>query len=206
MSLNILKSLSMSDTILERIILEIPKPEIESTGNVFHDLLSCVIEQQIHYRSTKKIFQKMLNAANLVNLAPDNFVSFEEKAFGNSKVSMSKYETINGILEFWQTNQIDWKSISDDKVVSLLSSIKGIGKWTIDMILLYTLQRPNVFPYDDFHLKQIMVNLYGLNRETKLKAQMLEVAHYWGENKSLAVLYLLAWKDFNKKQIGIRLN
>jgi DNA-3-methyladenine glycosylase II len=87
---------------------------------------------------------------------------------------------------------------SDNEVVKELSSIKGIGKWTIDMILLYTLNRPNVFPYEDFHLKQIMVSLYGLNEKVKLKAQMLAVAENWGEQKSLAVLYLLAYKQYNK--------
>jgi DNA-3-methyladenine glycosylase II len=67
------------------------------------------------------------------------------------------------------------------------------------MILLYTLERPNVFPYDDFHLKQIMISLYNLNPKVRLKAQMLEVADNWGNQKSLAVLYLLAYKEFNKK-------
>ena len=64
------------------------------------------------------------------------------------------------------------------------------------MILLYTLQRPNIFPYDDFHLKQIMVSLYGLDGNAKLKAQMLEISEMWDKQKSLAVLYLLAYKKY----------
>ena len=63
------------------------------------------------------------------------------------------------------------------------------------MILLYTLQRPCVFPFDDFHLKQVMTTLYGLNPKAKLKAQMLEIAEKWENQQSLAVLYLLAWKN-----------
>jgi DNA-3-methyladenine glycosylase II len=53
-----------------------------------------------------------------------------------------------------------------------------------------------VFPYDDFHLKQIMVSEYGLNEKVKLKAQMLAVAEKWGNEKSLAVMYLLDWKKY----------
>ena len=90
--------------------------------------------------------------------------------------------------------------MNDAEVVAHLSSIKGIGKWTIDMILLYTLQRPNVFPYDDFHVKEIMVKRYGLNPNSRLKAQMLDISEAWGTHKSLAVKYLLAWKDYNKKK------
>ncbi len=192
------ENISVSDEILEKIIDEIPKPEINSTNNVFHDLISCILEQQIHYRSTKNIFQKMLNASGLERLTPDNFHQFEEKAFGNIKLSIRKYETVLRVLEFWAENNIDWFLLTDLEVIEKLSSINGIGKWTIDMILLYSLNRANVVPYDDYHLKQVMVSLYNLDPQLKLKAQMVEVSENWGEKKSLAVLYLLAWKQHNK--------
>ena len=194
------------DLVLKNIINTIPEPQIISTHNVFHDLMSCILEQQIHYRSTKKIFQKMLNTASLEILTPENLPQFEEKAFSTIKLSIGKYETILRIVEFWNennraTNRINWQELNDEEVIEKLSSIKGIGKWTIDMILLYTLQRPNVFPYDDSHLKEIMVKLYCLDPNVKLKAQMIDISNTWGEHKSLAVKYLLAWKEFNKKTI-----
>lgn len=192
--------LTENDAVLGNIIATIPEPQIQSTNNVFHDLMSCILEQQIHYRSTKNIFQKMLNTASLDILTPENFAQFEEKAFSNIKLSIGKYETVLRIIEFWNENTIKWQALNDDEVIVKLSSIKGVGKWTIDMILLYTLQRPNVFPYDDFHLKEIMVKLYGLDPNVKLKAQMIDISNAWGEHKSLAVLYLLAWKEFNKKK------
>lgn len=102
-------------------------------------------------------------------------------------------------IEYWNNNTLDFNELSDDEVIKKLSSIKGIGKWTVDMILLYTLQRPNIFPYDDFHLKQIMITLYNLDPNTKLRAQMLEIAEKWGNQKSLAVLYLLSWKKLQQK-------
>lgn len=192
------KTLSQSDKILEKIIGSIDEPNIKSTHDVFFDLMSCVLEQQIHYRSTKKIFQKMLDKAGLSTLTPANFAQFEDKAFVGIKLSSNKYETLLNVLSFFKTNQINWQLLTDEEITLKLASIKGIGQWTIDMLLLYTLQRPNVFPYDDFHLKQIMVNLYHLNPKVKLKAQLLEIASHWGENKSLAVKYLLAWKTYHK--------
>lgn len=191
--------LAESDVILGKVMLEIPMPVIDSTHDVFHDLMSCVIEQQIHYRSTKKVFQRMLDAANLTRLTLDNFHKFEEKAFPTAKIADAKAETINRILAFWAANDIDWLSLNEQEVTAQLTSIKGIGQWTIDMILFYTLGRENVFPCDDFHLKQIMVSLYGLNEKVKLKAQMLAVAAAWGEQKSLATLYLLAYKKSRKE-------
>jgi DNA-3-methyladenine glycosylase II len=199
MTENKMLQLTENDAILKSIISTIPEPQFRSTNNVFHDLMSCILEQQIHYRSTKKVFQKMLNTASLEILTPENFSQFEEKAFSNIKLSTEKYETLLRIIEFWNGNKINFHELKDEEIISTLSSIKGIGKWTIDMILLYTLQRPNVFPCDDFHLKEIMIKLYSLDPNVKLKAQMIDVSNAWEEHKSLAVKYLLAWKEFNKK-------
>jgi DNA-3-methyladenine glycosylase II len=195
----VLKRLSESDEVLKKIIQTIPSPTIESTNAVFHDLMSCVLEQQIHYRSTKKIFQKMLQSADIDKLTLENFAQFEKSSFANAKLAIGKLETIERVIDFFTVNKTHWQLLNDAEVAEKLSSIKGIGKWTIDMILLYTLQRPDVFPYDDFHLKEIMVKLYGLNPNVKLKAQMLDISEAWGAHKSLAVKYLLAWKEFNKK-------
>lgn len=194
MTLETEKTLAKNDPILEKIILQIPKPEIETTNDVFHDLMSCIIEQQIHYRSTKRIFAKALERASIDHLTIDNFHLIEKHSLSQIKLAMGKYETMMSFIEYWGNNNKDFNTLSDDEVIAELSSIKGIGKWTINMILLYTLNRPNIFPYDDFHLKQIMVSLYGLNEKVKLKAQMLAIADNWGEQKSLAVLYLLAYK------------
>jgi DNA-3-methyladenine glycosylase II len=73
MTLNNEKILAKKDPILESIILQIPKPVIESTNDIFHDLMSCIIEQQIHYRSTKRIFAKALERASIDHLTIDNF-------------------------------------------------------------------------------------------------------------------------------------
>ena len=196
----VLKRLSESDEVLKKIIQTIPTPTIKSTTDVFHDLMSCVLEQQIHYRSTKRIFQKMLQSADIERLTLENFDQFEKSSFANAKLAIGKLETIERVIDFFTVNKTHWQLLNDAEITEKLSSIKGIGKWTIDMILLYTLQRPDVFPYDDFHLKEIMVKLYGLNPNVKLKAQMLDVSEAWGEHKSLAIKYLLAWKEFNKKK------
>ena len=188
------------DEKLASIIQELPEPYIQSSGNVFHDLMSCVLEQQIHYRSTKKVFEKMLQSAGITLLSPDNSETFEEKAFDKAKLSQSKYETVLEVLDLLDKNKPDWQNLNDAEVRARLSTIKGIGSWTIDMILLYTLQRPDIFPADDFHLKQIMTTLYELDPKQKLKAHMKAIAEGWGAHKSLAVLYLLAWKESQKNK------
>ncbi len=186
--------LVQSDPILGKIILQITKPIIISSEDVFHDLMSCILEQQIHYRSSKKIFAKALERAGISKLSLDNFNLLEKHSLPHLKLSQAKAETMILFVEYWKSNTRNFLKLTNEEVITELSSIKGIGKWTIDMILLYTLQRPDVFPYDDFHLKEIMQKLYGLNPISKLKAQMFGIAEHWGNQKSLAVLYLLESK------------
>lgn len=194
--------LAENDPILKELIQQLPRPEIASTQDVFHDLMSCLVEQQIHYRSTKRIFAKALERAGIDRLTVDNFPTFEKHALSPIKLAMGKYEAMLGFLDYWKNNALDFTALSDQEVVHELSAIKGIGQWTIDMILLFTLNRPNVFPADDYYLKQSMVALYGLNEKVKLKAQMVDIAEHWGTYKSLAVLYVLAHKK-SKTGIGL---
>lgn len=156
--------------------------------------MSCVIEQQIHYRSTKKTFEKLLSFTSIELLTPSNFHEFEKLALPRVKLSERKYETIAAVLSFFEGTSVQWNELSDDDVRVHLSSIKGIGNWTIDMILLYTLQRPDIFPSDDYHLKQIMTTVFGLNPNSRLKKQMQEVSEQWKPNRSSFVLKLLEAK------------
>lgn len=186
------------DSILKQVVAPLEVPFFASTNQVFHDVISCIIEQQIHYRSSKKIFANALKRSGIAYVTPENFHLFELHGISNLKMSMNKYETLLRFVEYWSNQSKDFFALTDEEVIKELSSIKGIGQWTIDMVLLYTLKRPNIFPVDDFHIKQVMIYLYQLDPKNKLKSQMLQIAEKWGSQKSLAVLYLLEWKKQNK--------
>ena len=193
-----LEYLKKQDPILKKVIATVPRPNFKSTENLFHDLISCVVEQQIHYRSTKNVFQKMLSHANLKTLTPQNFQEFEKRSVGIVKLSMKKQNTILNIIEWWNQHTIDWDLLSDEEVRNELNKIEGIGKWTVDMSLIYTLQRPDVFSFEDYHIKQVMSSLYELPPKSRLKAQMVEIVNTWKPYRSTAFLYLLEWKKQSK--------
>lgn len=200
MSEVITRHLSAKDPVLKTIISKIESIQTESTANVFHDLMSCIIEQQIHYRSTRKLFQKMLERAAIDQLTIHNFPTFEKKALAHSKLSNAKLKTIIRIVEFFQQNKIDWQNEDDETVRQLLSQIKGVGTFSIDMILLYTLQRENIFPVNDYHLRLIMTQVYNIDTSSRVAAQQKAIAAAWDPYRSYAVRYLLAWKEALKKE------
>ncbi|WP_367392105.1 DNA-3-methyladenine glycosylase [Lewinella sp. LCG006] len=196
MNKHILPYLKSKDKVLENVIETIPAPEIISTKNVFHDLMSCILEQQIHYRSTKKTFQRMLVAAEMNSLTPTNFEHFEALGLKDKKLSTQKYETLEQVVDYFENNTIHWEQLSDEEVRAILVNIKGISNWTADMILMYTLERDKVLPLDDYHLKQLMGRLYQVEGKKAMRA----VGEHWAPYQSWAVKYLFGWKEFHKKQ------
>ncbi|ANQ47950.1 DNA-3-methyladenine glycosylase 2 family protein [Flammeovirga sp. MY04] len=194
------KHLSEVDPILSNILHKVELEPIENTHSIFHDLMSCVIEQQIHYRSTKNIFKNLLANADITLLTLDNFPIFEEQALSQIKLSERKFETIHHTVTFFTEHSIDWLSLDDNEVRIHLKSIKGIGVWTIDMILLYSLERSNILSYDDFHLKNMMQKLYYPEREKVGKKELKLIGEKWAPFKSLAFLTLMQYKKDIKKR------
>lgn len=192
------KLLESDDKILHQIVQTIPPPNFISTKNVFHDLMSCLIEQQIHYRSTKKIFSKLLTKAGITHLTTDNFEQLEDNGLATYSLSMKKYEAIHEVRLFFEQQKINWEETSDTMIRKQLTNLKGVSHWTADMILLYTLGRPNIVPTGDYHFKQIMSKLYGFSPSLKVKKSIETIAQQWSPYQSLAVLYLLEWKNFHK--------
>jgi len=192
--------LAKQDTVLEQIIHTIPYPQIISTNNVFHDLMSLVVEQQIHYRSAKRIFQKALERAKLEELNIENIGVFITEGLSTLKVSEKKHDSIAEVIDFFENNQIQWSEKSNAEIHKLLTGVTGIGKKSVDMILLYTLQRPDIFIANDYHLKMIMESLYEIPSNAKLNAQIKTISTQWAPYRSTAVRYLLDWKTYQKKR------
>ncbi|MEM9919496.1 MAG: hypothetical protein AAF990_15440 [Bacteroidota bacterium] len=186
--------LSSKDDILQPILAKLSWKPVKSTNNVFHDLMSCIIEQQIHYRSSKKKFAKLLAAAALEELTPESFEVFEQAALPSVKLSARKYETMARTLDFFQNKQTDWQAMENDEVRNILSNIKGIGPWTIDMILMYTLERPDILPKGDHHLKGIIAKLYELDPSRTVASEIQRIGKNWSPYASTAVQCLWAWQ------------
>lgn len=183
-----------TDKILAPLINSIAFPSIKSTNNVFHDLIGCIIEQQIHYRSSKKTFKKMLNEAKINELSIDNYPMFDELSLSKKKLSQNKINALEGVLELFYNENINWSALSDKEVSNKLSEIKGIGKKTINMILIYTLERPNVFIPDDYHVQKTLLSLYPIDQSSKINKQISRYCDAWSPYKSYAFKYLEAYR------------
>ena len=185
-----------ADPVVARAAALAPLPLTESTGSVFHDVVSCLTEQQIHCRSTKRLFERALARAGIERVTPETFGAFATLGLAGVRLSQPRRDALAAAASFFASDRTDWHALPDDDVRQRLAAIPGVGPWTADMVLLYTLGRPDVFPEGDYHLRHAMAALYGIDAGPSARAvrERREIADGWRPHRSLAVRTLLAWR------------
>lgn len=87
--------------------------------------------------------------------------------------------------------------MSNEEINDLLTQIKGVGNWTVEMLLMFTLGREDIFPIDDLGIQNAMIKLYNIKIDSKkqLREKLLKFADKWSPYRTYACLHLWAWKD-----------
>jgi DNA-3-methyladenine glycosylase II len=116
-----------------------------------------------------------------------------------SGLSGAKSQYVKALAEFSLENDLSVeriKMLSDQEIINLLTQVKGIGVWTAQMLLIFSLNRPNIFPVDDLAIRIGMQQLYGLNSQgAQLKKEMIAIAEKWHPNKTIGTRYV--WLHIN---------
>jgi DNA-3-methyladenine glycosylase II len=98
---------------------------------------------------------------------------------------------LSAYWDIYNWSYLEWYKLSDDEIRSLLLEVEGIGSKTVEMILLYTFQRPDIFPIEDLQLKNVMKKVYEIDDKEDLESEMIYISDDWKPFRSTAVLYLL---------------
>lgn len=182
------------------LLSQIEMPDFSASGRVYHDLLESIVSQQLSVKVADVIFNRFLS------LFPDNYphpehvVTLEFDQLRSVGLSGQKAKYLQNVAHFALANdfrQIDWASMSDEEITSFLTQIKGVGKWTVQMLLMFTLARPDIFPADDLGIQQAMQRLFKIEEQNPrlLKIRMTELAEPWRPWRTVACRYLWRWKD-----------
>ena len=188
-----------ADPILATVLDRVTLAPLPGGRSVFGDLVGCLIDQQIPHRSRGTWMKKVTRLLDGAAPSPMNVFSIEEEDWNRAKLSNRKYHALRAFAAHWEAarwSELDWHHLPEEKIRTLLRPLPGIGPQTVDMLLLYTLRRPDIFPVGDYHLKPAMAELYDL--ETKpaaaLKHGMLNVAAAWAPYRSYGTRALLAYR------------
>jgi len=200
MSVNIqIKEHLVKDSLLKAIIDRVELKDIVQSENVFKELIESIISQQLSTKVASVITARFHILMGSDNPNPDLVMKFDHDARRSVGLSNQKAQYIHNIAVFWKENQLheqDWNSMEDEDIIKQLSQIKGVGTWTVQMILMFALCRMDIFPFDDLGIKQGMMQVYNLNSTGKtLIAEMQEIAEQWRPYRSVACRYIWRAKD-----------
>jgi DNA-3-methyladenine glycosylase II len=115
-------------------------------------------------------------------------------------LSNAKTSYVHNVARFAIDPGMDFKQLNkmtNEEIIEYLTQIKGVGKWTVEMLLMFTFGREDVFSADDLGIQNAMKKIYKLNhsKKKKLKESLLNISNKWSPYRSYACLHLWQWKD-----------
>lgn len=167
----------------------IGKAERKVDSDLFSSVVHHIIGQQISMKAQETVWSKIKEALGTVNA--DTVAAAGEEELRACGISFRKVSYIKDFAARVQSGAFDLEAVrkaSDEEAVRLLASLKGIGTWTAEMILLFCLERPDILSYDDLAIKRGITKLYGL--ETVDRATFEELRKRYSPYGSIASLYL----------------
>jgi len=173
---------------------------LEKKKNLCLYLCYSIMSQQLSTKVAIVIKKRFLDLYGGAEPTPHQIVEtpFEKlRAIGMSK---AKVNYVQNVAKFELESGMSHKKLSkmsDEDVIEYLMQIKGVGRWTAEMLLMFSLGREDLFSLGDLGLQQAVIGLYGLkNRKKKtLHQAILKIASQWSPYRTYACLYLWSWKD-----------
>lgn len=187
------------DRKLSKIVVE-ALPELSLHKNIPIRLMASIMSQQLSTKVAKVIFRRFLELYAGKEPTPAKVLATDPTVLRAIGLSNNKVSYILNVANFCIEHKITDKKLlqmSNEDIIELLTQIKGVGKWTVEMLLMFTLGREDVFAVDDLGIQQAMIKLYKLDNTDKkaLKEKMLLLSAKWSPYRTYACLHLWQWKD-----------
>jgi len=193
------KHLKRSDRVMRRLIPRFGEVRLTSRGDAFTTLSRSVVGQQISVKAAQSVWNRFSELArpNGGPLSPQVVAGLEVDALRGAGLSARKAEYLLDLATYFAGGRLhvnQWSQMPDELIIEELIEIRGIGRWTAEMFLIFHLMRPDVLPLDDLGLiKGISLNYFS--GESVSRAEAREVAEAWAPYRSVATWYL--WRSLD---------
>lgn len=196
------RRLSAADPVLGSIIRRHPRIALATRGDAFHTLARSIVGQQISLKAADSVWGRVQDACG--QLSPQSVMRRRMTTLRACGLSQRKVEYLRDLAAHFADGQVDparFAGCSDEEVIDYLTDIRGIGRWTAEMFLIFNLQRPDVLPLDDLGLLKAIERHYlpGSKPATLLKGEgrqrVVELAQRWIPYRSVATWYL--WRSLD---------
>jgi DNA-3-methyladenine glycosylase II len=194
-----------SDKILETIIFK-PIAIKKQSNDLYLHFLKAIIGQQLSTKAANTIWIRFENLFDDKYPKAEIILALDTEIIRSTGISYQKVNYLKNIAEFQILNNFNskgFKRMKTESLINLLTQIKGVGKWTVEMVLMFAMNKKDVFPIDDLGIINAMKMLYSLPENKKeLKIKMSEIAENWRPYRSYACFYLWQYKDNYKSELA----
>ncbi len=189
------EDLARTDPILARLIATHSDASLISRGDPFLTLVRSIVGQQISVRAADTIWLRLQEAVK--KISPPAILACPTETLRQCGLSTRKTEYLFDLATHFGTGQVHtgrWPSMSDAEIISELTAVRGIGVWTVEMLLIFNQLRPDVFPLDDIGLQKAVARNY-LSGERPHRSELARIGERWRPWRSVATWYL--WRSLD---------
>jgi DNA-3-methyladenine glycosylase II len=174
--------------------------ELSMHKNICLRLCASIMSQQLSTKVARVILNRFLELYNGQEPTPQQIVATPFDKLRAIGLSNAKTQYVLNVAQFAIDHQLTDKKLltmPDEEVIELLTQIKGVGKWTVEMLLMFTLGRADLFSIDDYGIQVAMKKIYRLDDSNKkeFREKMLKISKKWAPYRTYACLHLWHWKD-----------
>ena len=193
------RHLARRDRVLKKLIPRFGEARLNSRGDAFTTLARSIVGQQISVKAAQSVWERftVVVGSPTTQLSPAAVHALAVPSMRAAGLSARKCEYLQDLARHFaerQAAESEWLAMEDEAVIAELVAIRGIGRWTAEMFLIFHLMRPNVMPLDDLGLiKGISVNYFS--GEPVSRAEAREVGEAWAPFRSVATWYI--WRSLD---------
>lgn len=187
--------LAARDHVMCRLIQHFEGASLTSRGCAFTTLARSIVGQQISVKAAESVWQKVIRT--IPDITPRSLSSVEQdllRACGLSSRKITYLQDLSQHFMHGTLNEPTWSEMDDETIIAQLTKVKGIGRWTAEMFLIFHMQRPDVLPLDDIGLQRAISRHYYGDQPVN-KKMMIELAKPWQPWRSVATWYL--WRSLD---------
>ena len=188
------------DKKLKKLIDEQGEIKLRKHTNIPLRLCASIMSQQLSVKVAEVIYRRFLNLYGKNEPTPEDIYNTPNETLRAIGLSNSKVNYVKNVAKFAIDNGMEEKRLSkmsDDEVIEYLIPIKGVGRWTVEMLLIFTLGREDIFAIDDLGVQNGMIKHSKLDSTNKkqFREQMVKKSLKWSPYRSFVCLHFWGWKD-----------
>ena len=186
------------DKIMQDLIKKFDRPDFNPGQDYFQSLFRSIVFQQLSGEAAQTIYKRLVNLiTETSNLCPNEVLKLDKDDMRNAGLSFQKINYVRNLADYFENNSFKKKDVermTDEEISRELTQIKGIGQWTVDMFLMFTLNRADILPYKDLGIQKGIMKILNKN-VLPSKKEMDNCSKKWRPFRTIACWYLWRMTD-----------